>query len=145
MTLLRFSQEHDDLEPPCYAHEGDAGFDLRAAVPADGLWIRPNSVVDVPTGLRFEIPEGYELQIRPRSGLSKHLRILNSPGTVDSGYRGEVKVRVAAQPWTTYHLKRGERVAQAVFAPVYRAILEQIPEVSCDTARGEGGFGSTGR
>lgn len=145
MTLLRFSQEHDDIELPSYAHHGDAGFDLRAAVPADGLWIGPNGVVDIPTGLRFEIPDGYEIQIRPRSGLSKSLRILNSPGTVDYGYRGEVMIRVAAQPWTTVHIKRGDRIAQAVLAPVYRAILERIPEVSNDTARGEGGFGSTGR
>ena len=83
MTLLRYSQEHDDIEPPSYAHPGDAGFDLRAAVPEDGVWIDPDSVVDLPTGLRFEIPEGYELQIRPRSGLSKSIRILNAPGTVD--------------------------------------------------------------
>lgn len=145
MALLRFSQEHDDLESPSYAHPGDAGFDICAAVPESGIWIGPNSVVDIPTGLRFEIPPGYEIQIRPRSGLSKSLRILNAPGTVDCGYRGEVKVRVAAQPWTTVHIKRGERIAQAVLAPVYQAILERIPEVSLDTTRAESGFGSTGR
>jgi len=145
MTLLRYSQAHDDLESPSYAHPGDAGFDIRAAVPQDGLLIDDHDVVDIPTGLRFEIPDGYEIQIRPRSGVSKYLRILNAPGTVDCGYRGELFVRVLAQPGTDYTVKRGDKIAQAVLAPVYRAILEQIPEVSCDTARGEGGFGSTGR
>lgn len=145
MTLLRFSQEHDDLEPPSYAHESDAGFDVRAAIHKDGLWVSADRVVDVPTGLRFEIPDGYELQIRPRSGLSEHIRILNAPGTIDAGYRGEIIVRIAAQPWTAYHLKRGERIAQAVLAPVYRALFEKVPYVSSDTARGEGRFGSTGK
>ncbi len=145
MTLLRYSQAHDDLESPSYAHPGDAGFDIRAAVPEGGLLVDDHDVVDIPTGLRFEIPDGYEIQIRPRSGLSKYLRILNAPGTVDCGYRGEVFIRVLAQPGSDYTINRGDKIAQAVLCPVYRAILERIPEVSSDTARGMGGFGSTGR
>lgn len=141
---LRFSQEFDDIETPAYAHEGDAGFDLRAAVPPEGVLIYPNQAFDVPTGLRFDIPDGWELQIRPRSGLSSQITILNSPGTVDSGYRGEIKVRIAARPGVLFPLNRGDRIAQAVLAPVYRANLEQVDDISCNTARGEGGFGSTG-
>lgn len=145
MTLLSYSKAHDDIESPSYAHPGDSGFDIRAAVPKDGLFVDDHDVVDVPTGLRFAIPEGYELQIRPRSGLSKFLRILNAPGTVDSGYRGEIFVRVLAQPGTEYVINRGDKIAQAVLAPVYRALLEELSEIPTNTARGEGGFGSTGR
>ena len=144
MTILRFTQEFDDIDPPSYAHIGDAGFDIRAAVPKEGVAIDAFTVLDVPTGLRFEIPPGWELQIRPRSGLSSKISILNSPGTIDSGYRGELKVRIAARPGVLHHIKRGDRIAQAVLAPVYPAILRQVKEISSDTARGEGGFGSTG-
>lgn len=144
MTLLRFSQEHDDIDPPSYAHEGDAGFDIRAAVPEHGVQLDAQAVFDVPTGLRFEIPEGYELQIRPRSGLSKDVVILNAPGTVDAGYRGELFIRISARPGKVVLITRGMRVAQAVLAPVYRADLQRTDEISCDTTRGEGKFGSTG-
>lgn len=142
--LLRYSQDFDDIAPPSYAHEGDVGFDIRAAVPEEGVLVYPNQVFDVPTGLRFDIPDGWELQIRPRSGLSSQISILNSPGTVDSGYRGEIKVRIAARPSFIFRLKRGDRIAQAVLAPVYRAEFERVEDISSDTARGEGGFGSTG-
>lgn len=144
MTLLRYSQAHPDLDPPAYAHPGDAGFDLRAAVGANGIWVVDHRIDDIPTGLRFEIPEGFELQIRPRSGLSRYLSIVNAPGTVDSGYRGEVCIRLTAQPGQVFHLTRGTRIAQAVLAPVIRADLRPVDMIDCDTARGEGKFGSTG-
>lgn len=142
--LLRFSQAHDDLPLPAYAHDDDAGFDICAAVPREGVYVTAHNWMDIPTGLRFEVPKGFELQIRPRSGLSAHIRILNAPGTIDSGYRGELKIRVSAQPWETYHVKRGERIAQAVLTPVYQAVFVRVDDVSSDTPRGEGGFGSTG-
>lgn len=144
MTLLRFTLDHDDIEPPSYAHEGDAGFDIRAAVPEWGVHLDAYMTYDIPTGLRFEIPEGYELQIRPRSGMSKQIVILNSPGTIDAGYRGELMVRISARLGQLPFIHRGMRIAQAVLAPVYRAQLERTDEIACDTARGEGGFGSTG-
>lgn len=144
MTPLRFSLAHDDIEPPSYAHEGDAGFDIRAAVPEYGVHMDSFMTYDVPTGLRFEIPEGYELQIRPRSGMSKQITILNSPGTIDSGYRGELFIRISARPGQLPFISRGMRIAQAVLAPIYRADLQRTAEISSDTARGEGKFGSTG-
>lgn len=144
MTLLRFSQAHDDIEPPSYAHGGDAGFDIRAAVSEYGLHMDAYMVYDIPTGLRFEIPEGFELQIRPRSGMSKQIVILNAPGTIDEGYRGELFVRASARLGQLPFIYRGMRIAQAVLAPVYRADLQRVAEISIETARGEGGFGSTG-
>lgn len=144
MIPLRFTLEHDDIDPPSYAHEGDAGFDIRAAVPEYGVHLHYQTILDVPTGLRFEIPEGYELQIRPRSGMSKQITILNAPGTIDSGYRGELFIRVSGRPGQLAFISRGMRIAQAVLAPVYRADLQRTDEISRDTTRGEGKFGSTG-
>lgn len=144
MIPLRFTLEHDDIDPPSYAHEGDAGFDIRAALPESGAFLTETTVLDVPTGLRFEIPDGYELQIRPRSGMSRQVTILNAPGTVDAGYRGELFIRISARPGKVVLITRGMRVAQAVLAPVYRADLQRTTEISCDTTRGEGKFGSTG-
>lgn len=145
LLILRYSQEFPDIDPPAYAHIGDAGFDLRAAVPEEGLLVDEFGVFDVPTGLRFDLPHGWELQIRPRSGLSKYLTVVNAPGTIDSAFRGEVKVRISARPGVSYTIQRGERIAQAVLAPIYRAGLIQVAEITSDTERGEGGFGSTGR
>lgn len=144
MTILRFSQAHPDIPPPAYAHPGDSGFDIRAAVPREGVWVTDAQVTDIPTGLRFEIPEGFELQIRPRSGLSASIIIANAPGTIDSGYRGELMVRLLAHPGRNLIVDRGMRIAQAVLAPVYRAELTLVDAVDGDTARGEGRFGSTG-
>ena len=145
MIPLRYTLEHDDLDPPAYAHEGDAGFDLRAAVPEKGIMLTEASApVWIPTGLRFDIPPGYELQIRPRSGLSQFVRILNAPGTIDAGYIGEVKVLMHVQTNQYYRIKRNERIAQAVLAPVYRADLQPVSTIDKQTARGDGGFGSTG-
>jgi len=135
------------LALPAYETEGAAGMDLRAAVPEDApVTLRPGERQMIPTGLSMAIPPGYEVQVRPRSGLAaKHgLTCLNSPGTVDSDYRGELKViliNLGAEPFV---VQRGERIAQMVVAPVTRGVFEEV-EVLPETARGEGGFGSTGR
>lgn len=135
-----------DITLPSYETEGAAGMDVRAAVEADQpLVLSPGKRALVPTGLIFEIPAGYEVQIRPRSGLAlKHgITCLNSPGTIDSDYRGEVKVILANLGEDDFTIERGMRIAQMVVAPVTRVAVAEIGRTS-ETARGTGGFGSTG-
>ena len=136
----------EGLPLPAYESTGAAGMDLRAAVPDDRpLLILPGKRALVPTGLILEIPEGMEGQVRPRSGLAfKHgLTVLNSPGTVDSDYRGEVKVLLINLGDEDFAVTRGMRIAQIVFAVVTQAAVEERSLVG-GTARGSGGFGSTG-
>jgi len=130
---------------PCYASAGAAGVDLVAAIDS-ALTLKPGERAAVPTGIALALPDGYEAQIRPRSGLAlKHgITVLNSPGTVDADYRGEIQVILANLGTAPVTLARGERVAQLVLAPVSRiawAPVEALPA----SARGERGFGSTGR
>ncbi|MDX2175006.1 MAG: dUTP diphosphatase [Candidatus Sumerlaeia bacterium] len=137
----------EGLPLPAYQTAGAAGADLLAAV-AEPLVIGPGALALVPTGLVFAIPDGYELQIRPRSGLAARHRIglLNSPGTIDSDYRGELMVVVMNFGPEPFTVRRGDRIAQAVLAPVVRAEWRVTPEADLPaTARGAGGFGSTGR
>ncbi|MCT8972107.1 dUTP diphosphatase [Microbaculum marinisediminis] len=134
-----------DLPLPAYETDGAAGLDLRAAI-ATPMILAPGGRALVPTGLVFELPGGHEGQVRPRSGLAaKHgVTVLNTPGTIDSDYRGEVKViliNLGAEPFA---IESGSRIAQLVVAPVTRAMLVEADALS-DSARGEGGFGSTGR
>lgn len=135
------------LELPHYRTPGAAGMDLLAAVPEDApRVIPPGGRALIPTGLALALPAGHEAQVRPRSGLAlKHgLTVLNSPGTVDADYRGEVQVlliNLGAEPVT---IARGERIAQMVIAPVSRVRLVESDSLD-DTERGAGGFGSTGR
>ena len=131
-----------DLPFPAYATEGSAGLDV---VAAEDFRLNPGERKAVPTGFAIEIPAGYEVQVRPRSGLAlKHgITCLNTPGTIDSDYRGEVKVILANLGGETFAAERGERIAQLVPAPVLRARFEEVAELS-DTQRGGGGFGSTG-
>ena len=133
-----------DLPLPAYQTEGSAGLDLVAALGAP-LTLAPGERTLVPTGLKMAIPSGYEAQIRPRSGLAlKHgLTIPNSPGTIDSDYRGEVKVILQNGGQVPFVIERGMRVAQMVIAPVARVELSVVESVDA-TARGEGGFGHTG-
>lgn len=134
------------LELPSYETGGAAGMDLRAAVPADQpLTLKPGERALVPTGFIFEVPIGYEAQIRPRSGLAikNGITCLNSPGTVDSDYRGEVKVILANLGQDDFTIERGMRIAQMVIAPVTQVAVSEVTETS-ETARGAGGFGSTG-
>ncbi|MBN2534181.1 MAG: dUTP diphosphatase [Spirochaetales bacterium] len=129
---------------PHYQTEGSSGADLKAAID-DKLTIPPGKKALVPTGLFLQIPEGYEAQVRPRSGLAakKGITILNTPGTIDSDYRGEVKVILINHGHENICIKRGERIAQIVFMPVVRALFIQQKEID-ETLRGDGGFGSTG-
>jgi dUTP pyrophosphatase len=129
---------------PSYQSAGAAGADLRAHLAAD-LVIDAGSRAVVPTGLRLEIPEGFEGQVRPRSGLaaSAGVTVLNAPGTVDSDYRGEVGVILVNLGTAPFRVHDGDRIAQLVIAPVVRAGFVRAEEVG-GTARGSGGFGSTG-
>jgi dUTP pyrophosphatase len=126
---------------------GAAGLDLSAALaPDEVIEIAPGAVAMIPTGLTIAIPMGYEAQIRPRSGLAaRHgVTVLNSPGTVDADYRGEVKVLLINHGSAPFPVRRGERIAQMVVAPVSRVVFEEV-EALDETERGKGGHGSTGR
>ena len=131
-----------DLPLPALASAGAAGMDV---VAAESLTLAPGARAAVATGFALAIPEGYEVQVRPRSGLAlKHgVTCLNTPGTIDQDYRGEVKVILANLGQEPFEVRRGERIAQLVPAPVQRAELEEV-ETLDETARGTGGFGSTG-
>ena len=133
----------EGLPLPSYATAGAAGMDV---VAAEALTLAPGTRAAVATGFALGIPDGYEVQVRPRSGLAlKHgITCLNTPGTVDSDYRGEVKVILINLGEAPFVIARGDRIAQLVPAPVQRATLESVDALD-DTARGDGGFGSTGR
>ncbi|RMF09011.1 MAG: dUTP diphosphatase [Alphaproteobacteria bacterium] len=134
------------LALPAYETEDSAGMDLRAAVPEDEpLVVEPGAWALVPTGLAIALPGGYEAQIRPRSGLAaKHgVTVLNSPGTIDADYRGEVKVILINHSAVPFTIERGMRIAQMVVAPVTRVAFSEERKLA-GTARGAGGFGSTG-
>jgi dUTP pyrophosphatase len=135
------------LPLPNYQTQGAAGLDLLAALDTQRpLTLAPGARALVPTGLVLELPQGYEAQVRPRSGLALNygITVLNSPGTIDCDYRGEVRVVLANLGHVPFEIRRGERIAQLVVSPVTRAQLVEVTQVS-DTARGEGGFGSTGK
>jgi dUTP pyrophosphatase len=131
-----------DLPLPAYATDGAAGMDV---VSAEDLTLAPGARHAVATGFAMAIPEGYEVQVRPRSGLAlKHgITCLNTPGTIDSDYRGEVKVILANLGTDPFPIKRGDRIAQLVPAPVQRAVFNTVDSLD-QTERGGGGFGSTG-
>lgn len=170
MIPVKVKRLHPDAVIPKYARELDAGFDL---VAIEDVIIRPGETAKVRTGLALALPQGYELQIRPRSGISERtkLRVSNAPGTVDAGYRGEVCVLIdnneqlsahhtadlklvtgwtmlgergdTMYPFGTYLIRKGDRIAQGVLAEVPRAVFEEVDELD-ETERGAGGFGSTG-
>jgi dUTP pyrophosphatase len=133
----------EGLPLPAYASDGAAGLDV---VAAEDLVLEPGARHAVATGFALAIPAGYEVQVRPRSGLAlKHgITCLNTPGTIDSDYRGEVKVILANLGAEPFEVRRGERIAQLVPAPVLRAEFREVDELGA-TERGAGGFGSTGR
>ncbi len=133
-----------DLDLPSYETDDAAGMDLRAAVSGD-LEIAPGERALVPTGLAIALPSGYEAQIRPRSGLAlkQGISLVNSPGTIDADYRGEIGVIVINHGAETFTVSRGLRIAQMVIAPVIQASWTEVSDLS-ETARGAGGFGSTG-
>lgn len=143
---LRRLAHAQGLDLPTYQSAGAAGLDLMAAIPAHSrLVIEPGARELVPTGLTMELPQGYEAQVRPRSGLAlkSGVTVLNSPGTIDSDYRGEIGViliNLGAEP---FEITRGARIAQMVIAPVTQAQFIEVSEIN-ETSRGAGGFGSTG-
>ena len=141
---VRRLPHNQDLPLPAYATAGAAGMDLLAAVAAP-VTIGSGERVLIPTGLAIALPPGYELQIRPRSGLAlRHGIVLpNSPGTIDEDYRGEIQVIVLNTGSEPFVVERGARIAQGVLAPVVRVAWEEVVELDV-TARNEGGFGSTG-
>lgn len=134
----------EGLDLPAYQTAGSSGMDLRAAV-EKSVTIASGEGAVIPTGLEMEVPPGYEGQVRTRSGLAAThgLAVLNSPGTIDSDYRGEVKVILMNLGGERLTIDRGDRIAQLVIAPVTRVVISEVDEVG-DTTRGEGGFGSTG-
>lgn len=144
VALMRLPHAQD-LPLPAYQSEDAAGLDLLAAV-EEPVVLPPLGRALVPTGLAMALPSGYEAQVRPRSGLAaKHgVTVLNSPGTIDADYRGEIKVVLINLSDTSFTIARGERIAQMVIAPVSRAHLVETEALDA-TARGAGGFGSTGR
>ncbi|MDR3511575.1 MAG: dUTP diphosphatase [Caulobacteraceae bacterium] len=136
----------EGLPLPAYETAGAAGMDLRAAVDEDApLTLRPGARAMVPTGLCIAVPPGFEAQVRPRSGLAAKAGVtcLNTPGTIDSDYRGEVKVILINLGPEDFTIRRGERIAQMVIAPVVQASWREVERLD-ETARGAGGFGSTG-
>ena len=134
----------EDLPLPAYESDRAAGMDLRAAV-AGPLAVAPGERAMVPTGIRIALPPGTEAQVRPRSGLAiKHgISLVNSPGTIDADYRGEVKVLLINHGQDAFTINRGDRIAQMVIAPVLQADWAVVDDLEA-TARGEGGFGHTG-
>ena len=135
-----------NLPLPSYATPGSAGVDLRAALGPEGLSIAPGERVLIPTGIALAVPQGYEAQVRPRSGLAiKHgITMLNSPGTIDSDYRGEIKVIAINHGSEPFLVESGERIAQLVISSVARAQWQQV-DVLDETDRAAGGFGHTGK
>jgi len=135
---------NEDLPLPAYQSEGAAGLDLHAAVTSPCI-IRPNRVAVVPCGFAMAVPEGYEAQIRPRSGLAAKwaVGVANSPGTIDSDYRGEVSVILINQGEADFIVTRGMRIAQLVLMPIFRISWVEVKALP-PTSRGQGGFGHTG-
>ena len=149
MTTVRVERlpHAEGLTLPAYETTGSAGMDLRAALPEfEPVILAPGERRLIPTGLKIALEPGYEAQVRPRSGLAlKHgVTCLNSPGTIDSDYRGEVGVILINHGQITFEINRGERIAQMVIAPYAQAVMAEVDALD-ETERGSGGFGSTGR
>ena len=146
-TPLEHLPHAEGLAPPAYATEGSAGMDLRAAVPESApVTLAPGRHALIPTGLKIALPVGHEGQVRPRSGLAARygVTVLNSPGTIDADFRGEVHVLLINLGEAPFVVQRGERIAQLVVARYERIVWQQQDGLEA-TVRGEGGFGSTGR
>lgn len=143
-VLIKKLEHASDLPLPNYESVAAAGMDLRAAVTSP-MVIKPGERVMIPTGLQMALPEGYEAQIRPRSGLAirNGITMLNTPGTIDADYRGEVKVIAINHGDEEFVVKHGDRIAQMVIAPVTQFPVVEVSDLD-ETERGDGGFGSTG-
>jgi dUTP pyrophosphatase len=145
LQIKRLSNSFSDIPLPKYETEGSSGMDIRAAV-ENQVTIAPGKIVLVPTNLSVEIPIGYEIQVRPRSGLAAKngIGVLNSPGTIDSDYRGEIKVILFNFSENNFIINRGDRIAQLVIAEVILADVKEVKNLNTSN-RGEGGFGHTGK
>ena len=145
IKIKRLNEQFNDIPLPSYSTEGSAGMDIRAAVDKTFI-ISAGNVVLIPTNLSVEIPNGFEIQVRPRSGMAiKHgIGILNSPGTIDSDYRGEVKIILMNFSKEDFAINRGDRIAQLVVSKVYHADINESEDLQ-NSKRGEGGFGHTGK
>jgi dUTP pyrophosphatase len=143
-VTLEYTNDSDNKEPE-YAYDSDSGFDLRST---EEVWVQGNDRKLIPTGLRFDIPDGYEIQVRSKSGLALNqgLMVLNSPGTVDSGYQGEVKVIIFNTTKDRIKIEKGQKIAQAVICPVVNGKWVNLVKVSVigEKDRNDKGFGSTG-
>jgi len=144
IRIARVDKSVKDVPLPSYATDGSSGMDVHAAVENE-LVVTPGETVLVPSGFQLAIPPGYEAQVRPRSGLAINhgIGILNAPGTIDSDYRGELKIILTNFSRKDFLIRRGDRIAQLVIAPVVRAEWEEVEKVG-QTPRGSGGFGHTG-
>ncbi|MEN3038269.1 MAG: dUTP diphosphatase [Candidatus Kryptonium sp.] len=143
IKITRLRQNHD-LPLPKYATEGSAGMDLYADVDSEVV-LKPGEIALIPTGIAIELPLGYEAQIRPRSGLAINhgITLLNTPGTIDSDYRGEIKIILVNLGKKEFTIKRGDRIAQMVISKYAKVEWEEVRELN-STKRGVGGFGHTG-
>jgi dUTP diphosphatase len=142
MIEVKIKKKNPEIPTPQYKTTGSAGCDICAS---ENIIVPWGSSVLVPTGIFLEVPEGYECQVRPRSGLAlKGITLMNSPGTVDSDFRGEMMILLVNHSNVNYSVNKGDRIAQLVFAPVTQATFEEVDELS-ETARGTGGWGSTGK
>ena len=144
MTKVLIKRLSKEVSLPKYETSGSSGMDLAANVETN-INIKPGMTAVIPTGLALAIPKGFEVQIRPRSGLAakKHIGVLNTPGTIDSDYRGEIKVILINLGKENFIVEKGLRIAQMVLCPVTQAKLEEVDDLN-KTFRGTGGFGSTG-
>ena len=145
VKVRRLSSDFNDIPLPSYATPGSSGLDIRAAVFQDVI-LKPGNFALVPTNLSVEIPEGFEIEVRPRSGLAAKfgIGVLNSPGTIDSDYRGEIKIILFNFGKDDFKISRGERIAQMVVSKVYSAELVVTNNLH-ESQRGSGGFGHTGK
>ena len=145
ISIKRISDNFSDIDLPYYATTGSSGMDIRAAL-EDDITIEPGKIALVPTNLSVEIPVGYEIQVRPRSGLAAKygIGVLNSPGTIDSDYRGEVKVILFNFSEKEFIISRGDRIAQLVIAEIILANIKESDDLN-SSDRGAGGFGHTGK
>ena len=144
MTEILIKRLSDKVVLPKYETEGSSGLDLAAHI-NESIEIKPGSTAIIPTGLAVSIPKNFEIQIRPRSGLAakNQLSVLNTPGTIDADYRGEIKVILINLSDKVFVVERGSRIAQMVVCPVIKASLKEVTKLE-STERGSGGFGSTG-
>lgn len=142
MLELKIKKINQAAKSPEYAHEGDAGLDLFSV---DDVIILPGESKLIKTGIQIELPKDTEAQVRPRSGLAlkNQITVLNTPGTIDEGYRGEVGVILINHGKQQFHVEKGMKIAQMVIKPVLKVTVKEVEELT-DTTRGEGGFGSTG-